>query len=75
MVFPGTIPPKNPGSRNCPKSCPLCGSSADIGRNLRRIPSYMCICRECGYYGPNRITRRGAIRAWNRNRRKEAPDV
>lgn len=72
MVFPGYTPKSQSGGNKL-KPCPLCSSPADVGKNLRRVPTYMCICRECGYYGPVRLTKRGAIRAWNR--RKEAPNA
>lgn len=55
------------------KKCPLCASQADLGQTMRGIHRFICICRECGYYGPVRFTRRGAIRAWNK--RKETHDV
>ena len=70
MVFQGYIPPKNPDSKNFHNPCPICGSVSAVGRNLHHFPQYMCVCRECGYYGPKRLTRRRAIRAWNK--RKES---
>ena len=54
------------------KPCPLCGSPSQIARMVRMgiipIPRYMAWCRECGYYGPVRFTRRGALRAWNKRK-------
>ena len=77
MVFPGTIPPRTPATKHSLNPCPLCGSIAQTARMLSlgilHVPRYMAWCRECGYYGPVRFTKRGAVRAWNR--RKEAPDV
>lgn len=75
MVFPGTIPPRTPAAKHSPKRCPLCGSPAQTARMLTlgilHVPRYMAWCRECGYYGPVRLTKRGAIRVWNKRKEND----
>ena len=77
MVFPHNRAPKHPVKKSSLKPCPMCGSRAQTARMLTldvlRVLSYMAWCPECGYYGPLRFTKRGAVRAWNR--RKETPDA
>jgi hypothetical protein len=54
-----------------PKSCPLCGGEADVlwkwrGLSIPTHPVCRVMCRKCTGQGPDRMTVRGAIAAWNR---------
>lgn len=75
MVFPHNSAPKHPVKKNALKPCPLCGSPAQTARMLTlgimHVPRYMAWCRECGYYGPVRFTKRGAVRAWNKRKEND----